>query len=333
MKPTILIDANNLVFRAHFGHRELKTEDGRPTSVLFGFTSMLLDVWKAIGSTDTIVVWDRAVPGFEPMVSLPEKIDLWRKTLAPETYKANRVPNPDIIFALKQLPALSKMLRHMGVPQIACPTLEADDLIGLLCERLRKERQVSQVLIYSTDRDMYQLVDGKKVCVLAPSKGPAEIMDWEKVRVRAGVPPELYAAMKAMAGDPSDNIMGLKGVGPKTATTYLMDGLDPAVPLFSSLPSGVRKKYAHFEDQWSYIHRCYELTYIPRTTEFKYFCEVVQRELPRVLDIAVKKRCRPIRRDRVAIKQRRLLSLFADYELNYFLSKRNEFFRDVTLID
>lgn len=333
MKPTILIDANNLVFRAHFGHRELKTEDGRPTSVLFGFTTMLLDVWKTVGSTDTIVVWDRAVPGMAPMVSLPEKVDLWRKKLAPETYKANRTPNPDIVSALVQLPALSKLLRHMGVPQIACPTLEADDLIGLLCERLRKDRKVSNVFIYSTDRDMYQLVDEKKVRVLAPSKGPMEILDWEKVRSRAGVPPEMYAGMKAMAGDPSDNIAGLKGVGPKTATTYLMDGLDPAVLNFRELPSNVRKKYAQFEEQWGYIHRCYELTYIPRTTTFRYFCDVVQQELPRVLDLAVKRRCRPMRRDRVAIKQRRLLCLFADYELNYFLAKRNEFFRDVTLID
>lgn len=334
MKPCVLVDANNLIYRAHFGHKDLKTSDGRPTSVLFGFPMMLLDLWKEVGPTDMVIVWDRAVPGLNPMVEPPcGDCEMWRKRLA-QSYKGNRKPNPEIEPALLQLPTLALMLRKMGLVQVAVPTLEADDLIGIFSTALARDRKTCErVLIYSTDKDFRQLVDDKRVRILQPMKGQFQYLGPDQVQDQHGVPPEFYPHFKALCGDMSDNIKGVHGIGPKRAAQMIMSGLDPSLPAWHLQAAPVRRKYPELEREWKNIHTCYLLTHIPRTADYEQFHPLIQKELPRVVEVALRRRSRPIRRERFAIRQRELLSLFADYELNILLARRTLIFRDVTLFD
>lgn len=322
MKKITLIDGKNLVFRSHFSHRHLQDSQGRPTSVLHGFLSSLLDLEKKLGQSDIIVLWDNGHP-------LKEKhnktqLPIWRKTIMRSEYKANRVPNDDTKIALRQIPRLAQILEVIGVLQVGVPTLEADDLIGLACGLYRADPKASLVMIYSNDRDHFQLV-GDKVMIAYPTKRGLEILDEEQIQKATGVWPWEWAQYKALVGDASDNYKALKGVGPKTALSYLRAGLDPSVPQFRNLPKQVRSRFAGLEHYWPEVHKCYILSLIPTTPNFPHFPSVCSEDLGEAMRDLRKKRTRKFKDQELDSRLGSLIGYLSDHDLTELLARKREF--------
>ena len=279
MKKTILVDAKNLLYRAHFAFQGLQTTQGMPTSVLHGFATMILDVLQVVPNANVVIVWegDMLYLNGKRVPSRP----LWRKDLAPY-YKANRKPNAKMEDATSQLPQLFKLLGLIGWPQLCIQQLEADDIIGVLANYLPKYGN-SRAYIYSSDQDFYQLI-GKSIHQLKPTKEGASLFLKEDVLESSGVLPTDYVRYKALAGDTSDNIKPLPGVGPKTALKLLADGVDASQPDWLNLPKSVRAKHPKLQKNWARIYEAYVLSYIPRRARYPYLPDTCMVELQKACD-------------------------------------------------
>jgi DNA polymerase-1 len=216
-KPLLLlVDGHSLAFRSFYafakgGDGGLSTKEGVPTSVTYGFLKSLLDTCTSLRPDGVAIAFDTDTPTF--------------RHEADETYKANRDVAPEQFFT--DLNNLQEILdAHLDLPLVTAPGYEADDVLGTLADRAAAEGW--RVRILSGDRDLFQLVDdGRDIAVLymggGPGNkgaGPREIRR-EGVVEKLGVPPEDVVDLKALTGDSSDNIPGVRGVGPKTAITLL----------------------------------------------------------------------------------------------------------------
>ena len=221
-KPLLLlIDGHSLAFRSFYafskgGEGGLSTKAGVPTSVTYGFLKALLDNCKPLKPDGLVVAFDTAEPTF--------------RHKADETYKAHRDVAPEHFFS--DLANLQQILKEsLDIPLVMAPGYEADDVLGTLANRAATEGW--RVRILSGDRDLFQLVDDQRdISVLymgggpyAKNSGPTEIRR-EGVIAKLGVTPEEVVDLKALTGDSSDNIPGVKGVGPKTAINLLKEFQD-----------------------------------------------------------------------------------------------------------
>ena len=218
-KPLLLlVDGHSLAFRSFYafakgGEGGLSTKAGIPTSVTYGFLKALLENGKGLGPQGVVIAFDTAEPTFRHQ--------------ADASYKAHRDEAPEQFFA--DLDNLQQILRQdLDIPLCMAPGYEADDVLGTLANRAANAGW--RVRILSGDRDLFQLVDDERdIAVLymgggpyAKGSGPIQI-NREAVIARLGVPPEEVVDLKALTGDSSDNIPGVKGVGPKTAITLLKE--------------------------------------------------------------------------------------------------------------
>ena len=233
-KPLLLlVDGHSLAFRSFYafskgGEGGLSTKEGVPTSVTYGFLKALLDNCKGLAPQGVVIAFDTAEPTF--------------RHVADEAYKAHRDTAPEHFFA--DLANLQTILEDsLDIPLCMAPGYEADDVLGTLANRAAN--QGWRVRILSGDRDLFQLVDDHRdISVLymgggpyAKNSGPTEIRR-DGVIAKLGVTPEEVVDLKALTGDSSENIPGVKGVGPKTAISLLqsfehvdgiyaaLDGLD-----------------------------------------------------------------------------------------------------------
>ncbi len=229
-KPLLLlVDGHSLAFRSFYafakgGEGGLATKDGVPTSVTYGFLKALLDNCKGLAPQGVVIAFDTAEPTF--------------RHEADAAYKAHREEAPEHFFA--DLANLQAILRDcLDLPLSMAPGYEADDVLGTLANRAAGEGW--RVRILSGDRDLFQLVDDERdIAVLymgggpyAKNSGPTVIRRAQVIE-KLGVPPEGVVDLKALTGDSSDNIPGVKGVGPKTALTLLkahgdLDGIYAAL--------------------------------------------------------------------------------------------------------
>ena len=221
-KPTLLlIDGHSLAFRSFYafskgGEGGLTTKDGFPTSVTYGFLKSLLDNCKSIEPRGITIAFDTAEPTFR------HKED--------PNYKANRDVAPDIFFQdLDQLEEILKESLNLSICK--APGYEADDVLGTLANDAVDKGW--SVRILSGDRDLFQLVDDERdIAVLYMGGGPyaksgnPKLINEEGVREKLGVNPNKVIDLKALTGDSSDNIPGVKGVGPKTAINLLNENND-----------------------------------------------------------------------------------------------------------
>ena len=227
MSPTsdqpllLLVDGHSLAFRSFYafskgGEGGLSTKDGTPTSVTYGFLKALLDNCKGLKPNSVTIAFDTAEPTF--------------RHKADPNYKAHRDVAPDHFFQdLEQLQDILKT--QLQLPLCLAPGFEADDVLGTLANRAAAEGW--SVRILSGDRDLFQLVDdSRNIAVLymgggpyAKSSGPT-LIDEAGVQAKLGVAPAKVVDLKALTGDSSDNIPGVKGVGPKTAISLLKDNND-----------------------------------------------------------------------------------------------------------
>jgi DNA polymerase-1 len=214
----LLVDGHSLAFRSFYafakgGDGGLRTKAGVPTSVTYGFLKALLDNCRGLSPQGVVIAFDTAEPTF--------------RHEADEAYKAHRDEAPEHFF--EDLGNLQRILAEdLDLPLCLAPGFEADDVLGTLAQRAAGEGW--RVRILSGDRDLFQLVDdGRDIAVLymgggpyAKASGPVEVRR-DAVIARLGVPPEDVVDLKALTGDSSDNIPGVKGVGPKTAVGLLQE--------------------------------------------------------------------------------------------------------------
>jgi DNA polymerase-1 len=201
-----LIDGYSLLYRAFYAlPQSIATSSGLPTNALYGFTSMVLKLLDSEEEVGIGVVWDAGMPAF-------------RVEIFPE-YKANRSSMPEELKV--QLDHLDEILEAMNIPAIRAEGFEADDTLATLSKRIPED---VELFIVTGDQDAMQLVDGH-VKVLRTTRGVSETKAYgrEEVIEDYGVTPEQIPDYKALVGDPSDNIPGVRGIGPKGAANLLRE--------------------------------------------------------------------------------------------------------------
>lgn len=234
MRRILLIDCNSLVYRAFHAIPPLSTKEGLPTNAVYGFTSMLLRLLKDMQPDGVIAAFDKGKLTF-------------RHDLA-AFYKATRPATPEDLRP--QFPLIKEVLAALRIPVLEIEGFEADDIIGTLAARI--EAAGSTCLIVTGDLDTLQLVSPKTL-VLLTKRGISEIVpyDDEAVWERFGVQPQKLADLKGLAGDVSDNIPGVPGIGPKTAASLLSkySSVEELLEHAGELPAGLRQKLLSYGEQ------------------------------------------------------------------------------------
>lgn len=231
VQPTLyLIDGSSYIYRAYYAIRHLSSPTGFPTNALYGFTQMLLKVLKDRRPDHVAVVFDVGRRTF-------------RTELYPE-YKANRSAMPDDL--VPQIGPIKEMVRAFNIPVLEQEGFEADDIIGALA-RESAERGMA-VVVVTGDKDLMQIVSDR-VTLLDTMKdkvsGPAEVLE------RFGVPPEQVVDVLGLAGDTSDNIPGVPGIGEKTAMKLIQEfgSLDALLERSGEVKGKTGERLREFADQ------------------------------------------------------------------------------------
>ncbi|MEG4270787.1 MULTISPECIES: DNA polymerase I [unclassified Microcoleus] len=239
--PTfILVDGHSLAFRSYFAFAKsrdggLRTTTGIPTSVCFGFLKSLLEVMAAHDPQYMAIAFDLATPTF--------------RHEADDTYKAGRAETPEDFKP--DIKNLQELLTYLNLPAITAPGYEADDVLGTLANKASAAGY--QVKILTGDRDLFQLVEtDKQISVLYLStdelrrsgKGKSQEYGPEEVKAKLGILPEQVVDYKALCGDKSDNIPGVKGIGDKTALQLLeaYNSLDGIYAAIDEIKGATKKK-------------------------------------------------------------------------------------------
>jgi DNA polymerase-1 len=207
MRTLLLIDANSLIHRAYHALPPLTAKDGSPAGALYGLARMLGRIVRDDRPEYAAACFDRPEPTF-------------RKEEFKE-YKAQR-PETDKEL-VSQLIGAHDLFGAIGIRVFDKAGFEADDCIATLAHRFGEEDDL-RVVILTGDRDTLQLVRGDRVVVRAPKKGISDsiIYDEKKILEEYGLAPKQIIDYKALSGDPSDNIKGVPGIGPKTARALLV---------------------------------------------------------------------------------------------------------------
>jgi len=201
MKVLYLFDGSAFLYRSFFALPPLTTSSGFPTGAIYGFLRSILAILKTEKPNYMAIAFDLPAPT--------------QRKLAYSEYKSKRPPTPDPLKV--QIPVIKELINLLGIKLLEMPGYEADDLIAYLTQKAKKEG--FKVKIYSPDKDVLQLVDGSQVVVINPIS--EEVFDENKVIEKFGVPPQKLADYLALVGDKTDNIEGVKGVGPKTAINLI----------------------------------------------------------------------------------------------------------------
>ena len=204
----MVLDGNSVINRAYYGVRALTTKDGFFTNAIYGFLNILEKLRTEEQPDALCVTFDLKAPTF--------------RHLAYDGYKATRHPMPDELAM--QLPMMKDILRAMRIPIFECEGWEADDVIGTIGKQCG--RASWDCVIVTGDRDSLQLIDEHVTVKLVSSKLSQSVaVNYDPARFREeyGFDPIHLIDLKALMGDSSDNIPGVAGVGPKTATQLLLD--------------------------------------------------------------------------------------------------------------
>ncbi len=204
-KRIVLLDSHAILHRAYHALPEFSSPSGEPTGAIYGLTAMLLKIVHDLKPDYIIAAYDLPKPTY--------------RHEAFKEYKAHREKTDDGLVA--QIERSRDVFAALGIPIYQHEGFEADDILGTLVAKLKKEPL--DVIIASGDMDTLQLVDDERVRVFTLRKGIQDtVLYGEKdVIARFGFGPELLPDFKGLRGDPSDNIPGIKGIGEKTATTLI----------------------------------------------------------------------------------------------------------------
>ncbi len=206
----MLIDGNALVHRGYHAIPALTTKDGEHTNAVYGFTMILLRAIKELKPTHIACSFDLAGPTF-------------RDEMYAE-YKATRVKGDDELYA--QFPRIKEIVRALNIPIFEISGYEADDVLGTLATHICAQHPEGDcdVMIATGDLDSLQLVNEcVKIYTLRKGLTDTAVYDIAAVEARYGLKPKQMIDYKALRGDPSDNIKGVKGIGEKTAEQLIKD--------------------------------------------------------------------------------------------------------------
>ncbi len=206
MKNLIIIDGNSIVNRAYYGVRPLSTKTGIPTNAIFGFMNIMLKYIDEYKPDYLCVAFDLKAPTFRHKMY--------------DQYKAHRKGMPDDLA--EQMPHLKEILSAMNILQLSLEGYEADDIIGTV-SRICDENEL-RCNIVTGDKDDLQLASSNTRVLLTTTRmgqTTTEELDDKGVFEKYGVTPEEFISVKALMGDSSDNIPGVKGIGEKTAFDLL----------------------------------------------------------------------------------------------------------------
>ena len=202
-QPTklLIVDGHAYAYRAFHAIRHLNSPDGTPTNAIYGFIKMLSKMQAQLAASHGVVVWDGGLAA-ERVAEHPD-------------YKTQRPPMPADLE--RQLDGILHYLEAAGIASLCRPGVEADDWIAAIA---RQHAPRLPVVIASSDKDFMQLVS-ERIGILNPNDKTEKIWGNDEVRTRTGVAPEQIVDWLALIGDSVDNIPGVVGVGPKTATDLL----------------------------------------------------------------------------------------------------------------
>lgn len=202
----VILDADALIHRAFHALPALSTQRGEPTNAIYGFFSIFIKMVQTLEPNYIVAAFDTPAPTF--------------RKKAFEAYKAHRPKTPDELIS--QLRKVRELLDELGILALAKEGFEADDIIGTIVSKLKTKNSKIETIIVTGDLDTLQLVnDGVKVFTMRKGMSDTVIYDEKAVRERFGLAPSQLPDYKGLVGDASDNIPGVSGVGPKTATELL----------------------------------------------------------------------------------------------------------------
>lgn len=200
-KKLVIVDGNSVMYREYYGIPLLKNSSGEPTNAIYGFVRHVIDIITKIKPTHIAIAFDYGKHTF--------RNDMF------DGYKATRKPMPDDLRV--QVAPLKNLLSVMGIKTVEMQGIEGDDVIGSLSKKFSVP-----TIIVTGDRDSFQLVDDTTVVYLN-KKGLSDVkvMDEKAILETYGVSPSQMVHVKALQGDSSDNIPGVKGIGEKTALNLI----------------------------------------------------------------------------------------------------------------
>lgn len=203
----ILLDSHAIIHRAYHALPEFMNSRGEPTGAIYGLATMLFKIINDLKPDYIVACFD-----------LPKKTF---RHIAYDQYKAGRAKADVALVA--QLIRSRDFFKACSIPIYECEGFEADDLLGTIVEQLKNKKKDIDIIIASGDMDTLQLVDGDHVQVYTLKKGINDTILYNEKKVfdRFGFSPKNLPDYKGLRGDPSDNIIGIKGIGEKTATTLI----------------------------------------------------------------------------------------------------------------
>ncbi|MCO5113163.1 MAG: DNA polymerase I [Bdellovibrionaceae bacterium] len=230
MKKLYLVDVSAMFFRAYYAIPNLRSKEGFPTNALYGFVSMTVKLLNDYKPDYMVYCFDRPEPSF-------------RKELDPR-YKANRTEMPEDLQL--QVPYIKEITDLLGIPRLDILGFEADDLIGSYARW--GEENGFEVVIVSADKDFAQIITDKTV-MLDTMKSVT--YDVNGVKEKWGVQPRQFIDYLALIGDSSDNVPGVRGVGPKTAQKLIADhdNLDAIYAAVESIKGSLQTKLIENKDE------------------------------------------------------------------------------------
>ncbi len=233
----VLVDGNSLLNRAFYAMSIFTTKDGMPTNGIFGFVKLVFKIIETVSPEYLVVAFDLHAPTFRHKMF--------------EAYKGTRKPMPEEL--VRQVPVLKELLAAMDIRCVELEGYEADDLIGTLSRRFNGVDSY----IYTGDRDSYQLVNEHvNVCFTKKGVTDIEFLTKENFYAKVGLEPWQIIEEKSLTGDSSDNIPGVRGIGPKTALELLKSygDLDNIYAHISELSPVLQKKLTEGEESARLSH-------------------------------------------------------------------------------
>jgi DNA polymerase-1 len=200
-KNLLIIDSHALIYRAYYAFPPtLSNSKGESLNAVFGYASLLLDVLTKFTPTHVIAVLDSGEP-IERQAEFTQ-------------YKANREKTDDLL--IQQIPRIEELISSFNIPFYKVNGIEADDIIATIDHKFAD--QFDRTIVVTGDQDLLQLVDNDTFVYLTGRRfSESKLFDASMVREKLGVDPIQIPDYKSLAGDSSDNIPGVKGIGPKTA--------------------------------------------------------------------------------------------------------------------
>jgi DNA polymerase-1 len=207
-KKLILLDAHAIIHRAYHALPEFMSSRGEPTGALYGLSSMLMKIITELKPDYIVACYD-----------LPQKTF---RHEAYDGYKAGRAKTDEALIT--QLQKSRQIFEGFNIPIYDAPGFEADDVLGTIVEKYKNDKGID-IIIASGDMDTMQLVDDKKVQVYTLKKGITDTILYDENAVvdRFHFKPKFLPDYKGLRGDPSDNIIGIKGIGEKTAENLILN--------------------------------------------------------------------------------------------------------------